>query len=325
MALVWEERGYDKDMATLMEYFAKAMLRKGPQDDGATSLSDPFNSAATTATGEDMVQSSIAPNLNFEQADPAENPVPGKYARELPILVGGREPLFRERLADDAYAALKRGDETKLAGLLKATGDFRGETESPVALLLGAAERKSEKLNLPDLIREADPTGREDPKLVALVLATTNGNVQLTDEILAGLDDGDDDGPDDLPEGCSPLLEIARALKSSKSHIFNLSADPNTNADGTANTHGLSAFLHNCENFFSNLWHRSKTPTEEQADAQTGSDPNAPPMSDKQMLSMTQKIFGAVFGSANSLLGGASSNNGPAPPSPQGPKSRSGS
>src|ERR1700722_12463210 len=130
MALVWEERGYDKDMATLMEYFAKAMLRKGPQDDGATSLSDPFNSAATTATGEDMVQSSIAPNLNFEQADPAENPVPGKYARELPILVGGREPLFRERLADDAYAALKRGDETKLAGLLKATGDFRGETES---------------------------------------------------------------------------------------------------------------------------------------------------------------------------------------------------
>jgi hypothetical protein len=313
-------------MANLMEYFAQAIRRKGaPEDSVAASLRNPFNNAATTATGEDMVQSAIAPFLNMEGPETrSENPVTENPARELPILVGGREPLYREQLADDAYAALRRGDENKLAGLLKATGDLRGETESPVALLLGAAERKGEKLNLSELVREADPNGQEDPRLVALVLCATGGNVQLADEILAAMDDdGDDDDPDSLPKGSGILLSLSRALKSSNRHIFNLSADPNTNADGTANTHGLSAFLHKCENFFSNLLHMHKSQLEDTTDPQSdakggGTDANAPAtISDQQILSTTQRIFGAVFGNAN--------NNGPTPPSPSGPKSRSGS
>jgi hypothetical protein len=159
-------------MANLMETFTNVSATE-PQEDGPQLISPTFNEAAT----EEPMTAQAAPLLDLSE------PAVFETAQELST---------NEKLSDEAFAAVKRGDLTRIRELLDLGLDVNVRDDKGFTLLMHAAQENETEIGKDLLIRQADPDARNDAGLTAMMLASTGGNVEIAKVLLDEMEDDAD-------------------------------------------------------------------------------------------------------------------------------------
>jgi uncharacterized protein len=161
-------------MANLIDKFLEFAGPKEKETEGPTPFAESFNAAAVR---EAMVMAEAALQTDIKAQD-----------EDVLHEAGGRVSAS-EKLSDEAFAAIHRGDINRLRELFAEGLDANAKDDRGFSLLMHAVKANNTDVAQELLVHKADPEARNDAGLTALMLAAVGGNVPMAKMLLDEITD----------------------------------------------------------------------------------------------------------------------------------------